>query len=244
MSSSRSPGCSRSLRQISSSLRSCARSSESSRVREVRARVDQARPEQQLVERVRDVVVMAHRRPVAAQRVQPPGRRGLALPGSAAGAARAARRRAAAAAASRARPSRPSERSLTRRAQAEHALEIAVDVQRARHPRAPEPELVGRAQEVRDRLLVADQHDRRVGVVASDDRAVVPEAHRHGQLAERAGEHLHAVDPRRHGRRGGRRPSGRSVAASSTTPDRSLCILQPHYRCPYGGWARATAVTR
>ena len=41
------------------------------------------------------------------------------------------------------------------------------------------------------------------------------------------------------------RPSGRSsVAASSTTPlDRSLCILRPHYRRPYGGWARATALT-
>ena len=46
-------------------------------VREVGAGVDEARPEQQLVEAVRDVVVMADRGPVAAHRVQPPGGCGL-----------------------------------------------------------------------------------------------------------------------------------------------------------------------
>ena len=83
-------------------------------VREVRARVDQARPEQELVEAVRDVVVVAHRRLVASQRVQASRRCCLAFAGSAAAAAHGARPRSRAEAASRARSRRPSARPLTR----------------------------------------------------------------------------------------------------------------------------------
>ena len=113
-------------------------------------------------------------------------------------------------------PERPEREAADPLAQAEHALEIAVDVQSARDPGPAETELVGRAQEVRDRLLVAYQHDRRIGVVARDDRAAVPEAHRHAAVAR---ARRRAPSCRRPSTATVRAPRGRRAAV---LPDPSL----------------------
>ena len=149
--------------------------------REVRARVDHARAEQRRVEVVRDVVVVLDRGLVARERVQ-----AALAPGLDGGDRRAPE--------DDGRPEQPDGGGEQRRAvararpdvlaQADDRLEvgITVDVEGAAHPGPREADLVGRVQEVGERVGRAHLED---GFAAFEDASVPePQRHRKGGRSE------------------------------------------------------------
>ena len=178
MSSSRSPGASCSLRQISSSLRSCAVSSIVAGRCEVGAGVDQRRSEEQPVERVGDVVVVADGAPVARRRVQATARTSLGS-GPRAG---ADRRGAGGRDAGRGRgqPVREAYRRAVRsRWRSASNSSRSRRAQGAGHVGAGEAELVGLAEQIADRLAPHVEDPGRPAVRRRGQLAAVPEAQRH-----------------------------------------------------------------
>lgn len=156
------------------------------RAGEVRARIDHRRPQHQPVEAVRDVVVMTHRVAIACQRPPPPTKSRLD---------RRHPRRTEPSDADR--PCRREREPDTvaprypyageRVADAQHRLEIALDVERAVDPRACQPELSRGAQQVHNGRRIADD-DRRS--VIGGQLAPVPEANRHRQRRQSPVRHL------------------------------------------------------
>jgi hypothetical protein len=149
-------------------------------VREVRARIHQARAEQQPVEAVGEVVVMADRGAVARERVPAAARAHLDRrdrrapedPGAA-----DLRRRLGQPRAIGGGEVEAGERSARR----QHGFQVpVVDVQRARHPGARQADLAGLVEQVRDRGGVLDR-DHGGGAIRRRERAAVPEAQRHGK---------------------------------------------------------------
>ena len=183
---------------------------------------------------------MAHRGAVPAQRVPPPRRRGLGLrDGRPAQGARDRRRarqrqRAARAPGARARARRRARRRPSTRSRSP-STSSAPDT----HAR-PSPSWLGArrkwaiARSSRMSTTGASGSSRETTALPSQKRTVTgnwPSAPASVFMPSTLDATV-------------RRPSGKSVAAPLAAPDRSLCILQPHYRCPYGGWARAPATAR
>ncbi len=151
-----------------------------------------------------------------------------------------------AAAASRARPMRPSESSPTRRRRpSTRSRSPSTSSAPDTHAR-PSPSWFGARRKCAIARSSRMSDDRCIGL-ARDDGAVIPEAHRHGQLLERAGESLHAVDARGHGRSRGRRATFWPIVRRCAVDDaaRSFAVHPAaSLPRPNGGWARATAERR
>ena len=151
-SSSRSPAFRPSLRQTRSNFSYWASSSVASAVREDRARVGHRGPEDDLVEAVRDVVVVRDRGRVALLRVaQPAAPRRRCLLGRRRGAAQRPRAQGA----QDLDPLAPRDRLDVRDERVDRGVDVAVDLERAGDVGADEPELSGGRRDVGDRLAAA-----------------------------------------------------------------------------------------
>ena len=154
--------------------------------REVRARVDEARPEEAAVERVRDVVVVVDHGTVARERV---------AAAAAAELARRDRRTADGVATADRERARGEEREVARRGpdarepvtQGEHGLEVAVEVEVAGDERAGQPELVGLVQQLADRGAADPEHAD--GLAGGGDPGAVPQLDVERQRGERTAGH-------------------------------------------------------